>query len=66
MAHKHLNDAERINKEKWLTEKDKQPVNWKTLVEVLCDMNYLPLLVKSRQPNVHRTSLKRPTLVNFM
>ena len=41
MAHKHLNDAERINTEilqEWLTGKGKQPVTWTTLVEVLCDI----------------------------
>ena len=41
MAHKHSNDAERINTEilkEWLTGRGKQPVNWTTLVEVLCDI----------------------------
>ena len=41
MAHKHHYDAERINTEiihEWLTENGKQPVNWKTLVEVLRDI----------------------------
>ena len=41
MAHKHLNDAERINEEileKWLVGKGKQPVTWATLVEVLRDI----------------------------
>ena len=41
MAHKHLNDAERINVEilqEWLTERGKQPVTWTTLVEVLRDI----------------------------
>ena len=41
MAHKHLNDAERINTEiihEWLAENGKQPVNWKTLIEVLRDI----------------------------
>ena len=41
MAHKHLNDAERINTEilqEWLTGRGKQPVTWATLVEVLRDI----------------------------
>ena len=41
MAHKHLNDAERINTEilqEWLTGRGKQPVTWATLVKVLCDI----------------------------
>ena len=41
MAHKHLNDAERINTEilqEWLTGRGKQPVTWATLVEVLQDI----------------------------
>ena len=41
MAHKNLNDAERINIEillEWLTERGKQPVTWAALVEVLRDI----------------------------
>ena len=41
MAHKCLNDAERINTEilqQWLNERDKQPVTWAALVEVLRDI----------------------------
>ena len=41
MAHKHSNDAERINMEilkEWLTGRGKQPVTWATLVEVLHDV----------------------------
>ena len=41
MAHKHLNDAERINIEilkEWLTGRGKQPVTWATLIEVLRDI----------------------------
>ena len=41
MAHKHLNDAERINIEilkQWLTGRGKQPVTWATLIEVLHDI----------------------------
>jgi len=44
MAHKNLNDAERINMEilsEWLTERGKQPVTWATLVEVLRDIDSL-------------------------
>ena len=46
MAHKHSNDAERINTEilqEWMTGRGKQPVTWATLVEVLRDVN-LPAL----------------------
>ena len=38
MAHKHLNDAERINTEilqEWMTGRGRQPVTWTTLVKVL-------------------------------
>ena len=41
MAHKHSNDAEEINTEilqEWLTGRGRQPVNWATLVKVLCDI----------------------------
>ena len=41
MAHKHLNDPERINTEilqEWVTGRGKQPVTWTTLVEVLHDI----------------------------
>ena len=41
MAHKHSNDAERINIEvlkQWLTGRGKQPVTWAILVEVLRDI----------------------------
>ena len=41
IAHKHHYDAEQINIEilqEWLTEKGKQPVNWRTLAEVLRDI----------------------------
>ena len=55
MAHKHLNDAERINTEilqEWLTEKGKQTVHsirvvhvmtWTTLIEVLRDIELTAL-----------------------
>ena len=46
MAHKNLNDPERINTEilqEWLTGSGKQPVNWTTLVEILHDIK-LPTL----------------------
>ena len=46
IAHKHLNDAERINTEilqEWLTGKGKQPVTWATLVEVLRDIELTAL-----------------------
>ena len=38
---KHRNDPERINKEilwEWTTGRGKQPVSWKTLIEVLRDI----------------------------
>ena len=41
IAHKHLNNAMRINTEilqEWLTGRGKQPVTWETLVEVLHDI----------------------------
>ena len=41
MARKHYHDSERINIEilqEWLTGRDKQPVTWATLVEVLRDI----------------------------
>ena len=46
VAHKHLNDAERINIEilkQWLTGRGKQPVTWATLVEVLRDIKLATL-----------------------
>ena len=41
IAHKHMNDAEEINKEvleQWTTGRGKHPVTWKTLTEVLYDI----------------------------
>ena len=41
IAHKNLNDAERINTEilqEWLTGRGKQPVNWATLTDALRDI----------------------------
>ena len=46
MAHKHSNDAERINTEilqEWMTGRGKQPVTWATLIEVLRDVKLLAL-----------------------
>ena len=46
IAHKHMNDAEEINKEileQWITGRGKQPVTWKTLTEVLRDMELITL-----------------------
>jgi len=42
LVHKHQSDAEQINSEilqQWIAGKGKHPVTWKTLVEVLCDIN---------------------------
>ena len=41
LAHKHMNDANEINTEiieEWVAGKGKHPVTWKTLTEVLCDI----------------------------
>ena len=41
IAHKHMNDAEEINKEvleQWTIGRGKHPVTWKTLIEVLHDI----------------------------
>ena len=41
IEHKHRNDAERINREilqEWATGRGKKPVSWKTLTEVLYDI----------------------------
>ena len=41
IAHKHNNDADQINTEvleQWITHKGKQPVTWKTLTQVLHDI----------------------------
>ena len=41
MELKYNQDAERINKEilqEWATGRGKKPVSWKTLTEVLCDI----------------------------
>ena len=41
LAHKHMNDAEQINIEvfrQWVTGRGKQPVTWKTLTQVLHDI----------------------------
>jgi len=42
LVHEHRSDAERINSEilqQWIAGKGKHPVTWKTLVEVLRDIN---------------------------
>ena len=49
IAHKNLNNAERINIEillKWLTGRGKVPVTWTTLVEVLHDSGLSALAVE--------------------
>ena len=41
IAHKHVNDAEEINKEvleQWTTGRGKHPITWKTLTQVLYDI----------------------------
>ena len=41
IAFKYMNDAEQINCEvlrQWIADKGKHPVTWKTLSEVLCDI----------------------------
>ena len=41
IAHKHINDAEKINMEvlqQWINGKGKHPVTWTTLIQVLCDI----------------------------
>jgi len=41
MEHEHRGNAERINEEilqEWISGKGKMPVNWKTLIEVLQDV----------------------------
>ena len=41
IQHKHRDHAEKINIEilqEWATGRGKHPVNWKTLTEVLCDI----------------------------
>ena len=41
IAHKHMNDAEQINTEvlqQWITGRGKQPITWKTLAQVLHDI----------------------------
>ena len=41
IEHEHRHDAERINREilrKWVTGRGKKPVSWKTLTEVLYDI----------------------------
>ena len=41
IEHKHFRDAERINTEileEWLEGRGKQPVSWRTLIEVLRDL----------------------------
>jgi len=44
IKHKHGKDAEQINTEilqEWLKERGKQPVSWRTLIEVLHDVKLL-------------------------
>ena len=41
LTHKHMNDSNEINTEiieEWVAGKGKHPVTWKTLTEVLCDI----------------------------
>ena len=62
MAHKHLNDAERINTEilqEWLTGRGKQPVAWATLVEALNNSELSTLagyISTSKCPSEQRTA----------
>ena len=46
IAHSYQNNAEEINKEileQWITGRGKQPVTWKTLTEVLRDIELTTL-----------------------
>jgi len=46
IAYKHMNDAEQINCEvlrQWIADKGKHPVTWKTLCEVLRDIELYTL-----------------------
>ena len=66
LAHKHLNDAERINTEilqEWLTEKGKQPVTWTTLIEVLRDIELTAL---ASEIEAVKCPQEQSQLVNFM
>ena len=62
MAHKLLNDAQRINTEilqEWLTGRGKHPVTWATLVEVLHDIELSTLagdISTSKCPSEQRTA----------
>ena len=49
LAHKYMNDANRINieiLEEWITGRGKHPVTWKTLIEVLHDIELSTLAEK--------------------
>ena len=51
IAHKHMKDAEKINIEvlqEWIAGRGLCPVTWKTLTDVLCDVE-LSVLAKEIQ-----------------
>ena len=55
IAYKHMNDAEQINCEvlrQWIADKGKHPVTWKTLCEVLCDIELYTLAGEIEAVNV--------------
>ena len=56
IAHKHVNDAEEINKEileQWTTGRGKHPVTWKTLTEVLYDIELSTLAGEIKAVKCH-------------
>ena len=56
IAHKHVNDAEEINikvLEQWITGRGKHPVTWKTLTEVLYDIELSTLAGEIKAVKCH-------------
>ena len=68
IAHEHMNDAEEINKEvleQWIAGKGRQPVNWKTLTEVLRDIELITLAREIEAVKCHEEEAIEDVPVGF-
>ena len=61
IVHKHINDAEEINKEileQWITGRGMHPVTWKTLTEVLRDIELITLAQEIEAVKCHEEAIE--------
>ena len=67
IAHKHINDSEQINTEvlrQWITGRGKQPVTWKTLAQVLKDIDLSRLAEEIEDAKSHENTQEKNSTDN--